>query len=335
MPNPDFYRGRFFKETFKKFVSNFLRFHRSGDQPDILILSSPRSGSTWLTELIGTQPGLRKIDEPLNKDILDYNRLLPIATRWNYLGLTSSEERVLKRYFQTDRDINRFGPVNFFSKDYHFFTNRRVFKVVRANALIEWFSKDVGMEVIYLVRHPIAQSLSSFRRGHHCQIADYLADDQFVRQHLDDSLKKYILSVIENGEELDKFVLEWCLDNLVPIKESQQSTRDWHVVTYEELVLRPRETIEFLSHDLGLANPEKMLARLKAPSKVTDTSTTRTIEHIRQGDREHLVTKWRRKVDPTQEEALFKIVDKFDIEMYAPGRFLAKEPWLNFRTSIS
>ena len=196
MSIPEFYRGRFFKEVFKKFVSNYLGFHRSGDQPDILILSSPRSGSTWLMELIGTQPGLRKIDEPLNKDILDYNRLLPLATRWNYLGLTPAEERVLETYFQTDTDIHRFGPTNIFSKDYHFFTNRRVFKVVRANALIEWFSNDVGMDVVYLIRHPIAQSLSSLRRGHHCQINEYLDDEIFMRQYVGEPLKEYILSVL-------------------------------------------------------------------------------------------------------------------------------------------
>ena len=131
---------------------------------------------------------------------------------------------------------------------------------------------------------------------------------------------------------MKKFVVEWCLDNLVPIKKSQQPNRNWHVITYEELVVKPEETIALLCRRLELPNPDRMLDRVTSPSKVTDTSTTRTLQKIRQGDRQHLITKWRDAVDRSQEEKLFRIVEKFDITMYAPGRFMPNKAWLNAQT---
>lgn len=40
--------------------------HYPGDEPNVFIHSLPRSGSTWLMELILTQPGFLPCNEPLN-----------------------------------------------------------------------------------------------------------------------------------------------------------------------------------------------------------------------------------------------------------------------------
>jgi hypothetical protein len=328
-------KGRFFKEIFKGLVTTCLNIHRQGEAADIVILSSPRSGSTWLMELIATQPGIKAIDEPLNKDLLDYHRLLPIATRWNYLDLSREEREILAAFFLDDQKIRRFGPIQALHKDYHFFTDRRVIKVIRANALIEWFARDLKMDVIYLLRHPIAQSLSCMRRSHHCQIADYLNHPGFAQNYISESLKSYLRNLIERGGRLEKFVAEWCLDNLVPIKASEQAGREWLVVTYEELALNPIETIDLLCRKSNLQAREKMVSQLAIPSKVTDSSTEQTLEKIRRGDRRHLVTKWRQKISPLVEADLFNILDRFEIDVYSRGHYLANSKWLHFPTKVS
>ena len=53
----------------RKFVSNnakLFNIHRSSEKPSVLIFSSPRSGSTWLQELIWSQPEFKYVNEPLN-----------------------------------------------------------------------------------------------------------------------------------------------------------------------------------------------------------------------------------------------------------------------------
>lgn len=327
--------GRFFKELYKGFVTTFLNFHRQAEAADIVILSSPRSGSTWLMELVATQPGIKAIDEPLNKNLLDYHCLLPIETRWNYLDLAAEEKKILTEYFLTDQEIRRFGPLKAFHKNYHFFTDRRVIKVIRANALIDWFARDLNLDVIYLLRHPIAQSLSCARRSHHSQIADYLNHPGFAQNYISESLRSYLRNLIERGDRLEQYVAEWCLDNVVPIQKSEQDDRDCLVVTYEELVLNPIETIDLLCKKLNLRAREKMVSRVAVPSKVTDSSTEQTLEKIRQGDRRHLVTKWRKKISPSVEMDLFSILDRFEIDVYSRGNSLANSKWLHFPTTTS
>ncbi len=40
--------------------------HRPGALPNVFIFTTPRSGSTWLMELIWSQPGFRCVNEPLD-----------------------------------------------------------------------------------------------------------------------------------------------------------------------------------------------------------------------------------------------------------------------------
>lgn len=41
-----------------------LNAHRPDQAPDVVIVSTPRSGSTWLMEVLATEPGMKPIDEP-------------------------------------------------------------------------------------------------------------------------------------------------------------------------------------------------------------------------------------------------------------------------------
>ena len=41
-------------------------FHKASGEDNIFLFSSPRSGSTWLAEIIAAQPGFKMVKEPLN-----------------------------------------------------------------------------------------------------------------------------------------------------------------------------------------------------------------------------------------------------------------------------
>jgi len=323
--------NRFSKEFAKRIITSSFNYHRKGNKKDILIISSPRSGSTWLMNILYTQPGIKYLDETLSKNILDYNKFLPIKTRWNYISLTKFEENIFKDYFSNDKPIRHFGPVNIFNKNYNFFTNRRVFKIIRANALIEWFEKNFNFEIVYLIRHPIAQSLSCIKRGHHCEIPEYLINEQFVKKYLNENLKNYIQDVLDFGTNIEKFIVEWCLDNLIPLKKINEQNYSWLVLTYEELVLKPEKIINLLSERLDLPNIRKMLEEINVPSKVTNSSTKETSKKIKEKDSIFLIKKWKKEITDKKEKELFEILQRFNIQAYHFKQFIAKDKLLNFK----
>ncbi len=50
----------------RKRIKSFLSLHKPDGSPNTFLFSLPRSGSTWLMELIQTQPGFKTCDEPLD-----------------------------------------------------------------------------------------------------------------------------------------------------------------------------------------------------------------------------------------------------------------------------
>jgi hypothetical protein len=47
-------------------VKALTNVHRQGPLPNVFLFATPRSGSTWLMEIIASQPGFKYYDEPLN-----------------------------------------------------------------------------------------------------------------------------------------------------------------------------------------------------------------------------------------------------------------------------
>lgn len=233
-------------------------------------------------------------------------------------------------YFSEDNKIKRFGPRNMFAGDYNFRTNRRVFKVIRANALIEWFAKELDFEIVYLIRHPISQSLSCIERGHHCELAEYIEDARFFEQYLDKGLGDFIREILHTGSELTRFAAEWCLDNLLPLKKSVHEP-SWLVLTYEKLVLKYEKTMGLLCDRLDLDHMERLFTRKTAPSFTTGRSGAQTLKKIINADSRYLVERWKQDVTEEMEKAVFEILDRFHIDAYRQGSVLPGKRFLHFK----
>ena len=101
------------------------------------------------------------------------------------------------------------------------------------------------------------------------------------------------------------------------------------VLPYEELVLTPKGVLKALAEAVHLDDVDRMREQVSVPSVVTDSSTRRTKDRIREGDCRSLVRKWKRQVSETQAEGLLVLLDAFSIEAYRPGRLLAQERFLH------
>ena len=127
----------------------------------------------------------------------------------------------------------------------------------------------------------------------------------------------------------------WGLEKAVPLRYgTDRSDAAAFVLTYEELVLTPEGVLKALAEAVHLDDVDRMREQVSVPSAVTDSSTRRTKDRIREGDRRSLVRKWKRQVSEAQAEGLLALLDAFGIEAYRPGHLLAQKRFLHGGTPL-
>jgi hypothetical protein len=292
-------------------------------RPNVLLFSTPRSGSTWLMEIILTQTGFKPCDEPfdLRQDFV--KQYLGPRGIHDWPDLYDEEHaRTLEAYLKgiadgrlhlTDRFIHR--------NRFRLLTRRVVFKLLHAgeDRIARWRDLCRG-RVLYLIRHPLPVSLS---RRHLPRLTTFLNEGQYGR-HFDAAQLREARRIAAAGDGLDKSVLDWCLQNALPLREREP---DWILVTYEQLVLDPMPIIGRLCAELDLDQPARMKKQLRVASASTQQSDARTRDRLADGRRDGsenswYLEKWRAKIDARQEQRLMQILSIFDIDIYRAGDVL-------------
>lgn len=277
-------------------------------------------------ELIWTQPGFKFCDEPLNLRGSLVRQHLGI-TEWRAL-YDESATPALQSYFEAFCD-GRSGFMNPspLRRYYRPLTHRIVFKVIHGcEDRINWFRDTFNGRIAFLIRHPIAVSLSRevYPRLHAVLNSAY-------RRHMTKDQLDYALKICDSGTRLEQGVLSWCLQNAIPLGAA---TDDWALVTYEQLVLDPRPVIMHLADKLELPEPGRMLDRLTTPSGVkakSDAETQQVLEDAT-NRRSWLVEKWRKQVSEQEERRVMEILKRFELDVYSYGDLLpAERLWIGSR----
>ena len=295
-----------------KYCSNI---HFQGTKPNIFLFGTPRSGSTLLMELICSQKGVKYCDEPLNLRNTAVQKAIGFDN-WKFSLPFPDRKKIYKDYFsKITRGNWPFLNPNPFKKDYHFFTDRIVFKILHGGEdLIDWFRSTFRADVIYLVRHPIAVTLS---RKQYPRLPFFLENEIFC-SILSDMQIKASRQILIDGDDFEKGILSWCLQNYHQLKISNRE--NWVVVSYEQLVIEPERVIRFLKQRLQLAEEHKMMDRIKVPSRTTklsDAKTKMVFSDNQFADKQKwLVEKWNEKVTQDQVTKAFEILDTFLINTY-------------------
>jgi hypothetical protein len=271
------------------------------------------------------EPGFKQCDEPLDL------RLPSIVSR---LGISSWKELqkdanwpVVENYFQGLCDGRyRFLNPSPFVPNYKPVTNRLLAKILHGGeGQIARLAERCNARVVLLLRHPIPVSLS---REVYPRLDAFLESDYsnyFSPDELD-----YGRHILRSGSDLEKGVLDWSLQNAVPLRSVQE---DWLVISYEELVLRPGPVIGRLADSLALRDQHRLEVNLAKPSATVRKSDAATIAMFDDGRAERdpwwLVTRWREKVDEDEERRLMEIPARFGIDCYRFGEALPLPPvWM-------
>lgn len=293
-------------------LKSFTNIHRPDGRANIFLMTTPRSGSTWLMELLLSQPGFKAITEPLdlrNQQVAEHIGL----TSWEQLYSQTAMPH-LQHYFENFIS----GKARFKNQSprlphYRFLTHRIVFKILHGGEdRVRWFADTFNGRIIILLRHPIPVSLS---RKKIPRLEAYLNSD--YRRHFSNAQIRYALDIIENGSLLQKKILSWCLQNSVLLQGIEP---DWLVLTYEQMVMEPNIIIETLAHNFELSAPERIVAQLDVPSGTTnqsDRATQAVLEKPRtMNSRQWLVEKWEKRVSEEERSLAAEILATFELDVY-------------------
>jgi len=295
----------------------------------ILIVGSPRSGTTWLMEIFSAIPGYTYLFEPLNP--IWYPESFEVGFRSRtYLPSNfnwPAGEDYLKKIFEgkianlpiVDNPISDiFQGFSVSNVLKHLFSNKLIVKSVNMNRMLPWIAQRFNLKgIFFIVRHPcavIASQLETGLCGYRPSLPPYFDVFPTLENILDevseiDDLDRNLinkLKTIETREEI--LAAAWCLDNYNIF--SRPKSNHWKLVIYEKLV-KERE-IENLFYDIGEKIPRSTFNRLKKPSLVT-TKESRKI--VKKPDQQ--LSKWKERLSEKQIDRILKVVSDFDIDLYS------------------
>lgn len=195
----------------------------------LLLISSQRSGSTWLAEtLVSGDRSCRYIYEAFYNE----NSAPPLSGR--YVSPETPDERLDARIGDLlsgrlrSRRTDQFNAARL--------AHHRLLKEVTATTLAPRISvKFPDVRILYLIRHPLAVASSLLRLGWGplgLAVRQPELVDHYFRKQQDDLLRQEFLTN----------VYRWCVENSVPIRSlSRLST---HATFYEHVVLHPNRELQ-------------------------------------------------------------------------------------------
>ena len=287
------------------------------DKEAILIFGTPRSGTTWVMEILETLPGYKSIFEPFHKDWFPEVKKLNINPARPYVYYKDPHPQ-LKEYLTkvfkgeiVSRDPQyRLTLRNVYKR---IFAMKPAVKFVRANRLLPWIAYNFQARgVFFVIRHPcasIASQLETGIRGYFLPKSVPLTKEVVLSslpgiKELRDSEVIRKLRSIETQEEILAAV--WSIDYYIPLY--YQRVFNWYTVVYESLVLDPEEELKKMFSYIGEKVPEEAYSKIETPSIMT---------HDRKyiGSPKQLV-KWKEKLSERQIKNILKVVHWFGLDFY-------------------
>jgi hypothetical protein len=200
--------------------------------------------------------------------------------------------------------------------DYRWAWSRYVVKILNAKALMprfeEAFEQDAG--IVYATRHPIPAALSVIRQGWGLTAEAFLDDDRFRESHLAPTTVVNARRILHEGTLLERHVLNWCLENLLPLQRWQSS--NWFTISFERLVGFPHESAARIVRFAQAGVEADVLTALSRPTRTTSRSSKGSIAT---SGPESRIEAWRSQVGPDDIRRVGKLLAMFEVDLYNPN----------------
>lgn len=276
----------------------------------LLITSSPRSGSTWLFELLASDPQVLPVMEPFHPRFNPGFRRLadPIGqiAAPTDPAMARSVARLVGEVY-AGRALNRWSAQ--MTPRRRLWTARRTLvKDVHVNRALWWLAALQPVPIVLLVRHPCAVVESMLRAPWEWH--------QWSRQRVAVALSGTMRTVL--ADDLPPggvpatlpamFAATWAVETraaLAALRDREASA----VVFYEDLVTDPVETVRMLGDRLGLDDTKFDASR---PSRTTLTSSP-----LLSGTPP--IGSWRGRLAPDEIAGIIDTTHRFGVPIYDGG----------------
>ena len=282
----------------------------------IIVTGFPRSGTTWMAEIIREISGSKLLNEPLRQNTPPRAGEVGFNSR-KFIG--PSEEHPQKKAFLSNvlkgkvgKNANwYFKEQDSFGKLNEHFTNRKlVVKFCRAGGIIHWLDNQFDMKgIVTIIRHPCA-TIDSMMRW-----ADYWKEPE--GEWLQKRRLAYKTNVPENIYNRFKDIFQgftsweenlaimWCLEYYFLLEEYPNTNNKWILISYERLLIDGESEIKNTISKLGLDTDSTNIF-LSRPSKTASDSLNST-------NLEEQIYKYKKNLSTVQIDQILKIVDTFGI----------------------
>ena len=284
----------------------------------MVVAGAPRSGTTWMLEVLEGLPGYKALNEPL---LRQSTRSAHGFRARSYVteGRGDSPE---KRAFLTDALSGRAGPNArwAFPREgrrvalrAHAQNRKMLVKFCRLNRMLPWFGRQFQPRgLIFVVRHPCAVVSSMMRFGWE-HVFEW-RDKSWSPLQIDDlpeEVQDVFAPIVGRvRDRLDALAVIWCLDHYVPLIHSQE--HPWLLVPYERIVMDSVGELDRIADAVGLDLGRHVGDRLDRPSSSVKGRVERSSSDQ--------ISKWKHQLDPGQIDRVLSFVDACGLtSLYTDG----------------
>ncbi len=287
------------------FIHSFY-LDRAPADATIFICGSPRSGTTWLTEMLNYQNTYRFVGEPFTAGLVPMCNSFALR---QYLRPNDDDPR----YLAPARKIFAGKIRNAWCDNPNrcSFPRGRFVKDVRTTLLLKWFRTHfAAMPIVYIMRHPFAVAASRVRLGYRTDMwTMYPRQPALMADHL----APFADLLAEPKSPFACHVLDWCVENYVPLRQLQPGDV---ITVYYERIASDESALRGLFGQLKLPVTDELEKHLHRPSLST-MAKERKNSPFRQGVG---LGAWRRSVAPEDAAAGLRILEAFGLEkLYQDG----------------
>jgi hypothetical protein len=267
----------------------------------LIVAGSPRSGTTWLAEVLSTLPRSAILFEP--EHMLQVPEARRAGLDWHVMKQPGDDWPEGDAYFDRVLHGRIVTPwtVSHLPLSRAFAPRRWIVKFVDANLMLGWLATRFPIRAPVLVlRHPCAVVGSQMRRGWQLDHAPRLA--AFFGRY--PQFREYVASL---QDPIEWSAAHWCMHTYAPLALPQP----WPflVTTYEQATREPEQEFGRLFEHWRIPMPADLLARTRRPSGTTDLGSE--FRKSRNPD-----TGWRKALSTTQVQQILNVVRAFGLDFY-------------------
>jgi len=284
-----------------RFCRAFYRDEASEERTTVL-LSSGRSGSTWLGNALHAIPDTRLIFEPFHPR----NGVSALAAmRYRFIDADRDDPDMVQALTALMTGETRSDWCDQFNPLFRFRYDRRLLKEVRINLLMPWLTRRFpNFRYVLLLRHPAAVVQSQLRGG-------WNLSSRRLRAELSDE-DPVVLNRLNKfnwpDQGFESNLIFWALENRIALRAASQSGSI--VVFYENLCLDPGASLAAVERHLDVKIPATAIAALDRPSWSSSSAVAKM-------SIEEKVAGWQKNISGQQKAAMLEILEACELtELY-------------------